>query len=49
MNIVASFAIEDMTLTKADEIVAGRMIAGDTDIADAVQIIRERMAPNSEI
>jgi hypothetical protein len=48
MNIVAPFAIENMVLTIENEIIAGRMIAGETDIAGAVQIIRERIVLNGE-
>jgi hypothetical protein len=40
-EIAASFAIEGLVLTEANEIVAGRMIAGQIDLPSAIRIIRE--------
>ncbi len=39
-EIAASFAIEGMQMTEDNEIVAGKMIAGEIGLAEAIQIIR---------
>ncbi|MFJ1470062.1 hypothetical protein [Massilia orientalis] len=39
-EIVASFAIEEMIMTEENEIIAGRMIAKEIDVTEALAIIR---------
>lgn len=38
-EIRASFAIEGMVMTEANEIIAGRMATGEIDLATAIRII----------
>ena len=40
-EIVASFAIEDMMLTEENEIIAGKLISGDIEMAEAIRLIRQ--------
>jgi len=40
-EIVASFAIEGVTLTDENEIIAGKMISGDIEVAEAICLIRQ--------
>lgn len=40
-EIAASFAIENMVMTEENEIVAGKMIAGEIGLAEAIRLIRE--------
>ena len=39
-EVAASFAIEGLKMTDADEIVAGKMIAGEIGLPEAIRIIR---------
>lgn len=41
-NIVASFAIEGMTTTIENEIIAGKMISGDISIDQAIRLILQK-------
>lgn len=39
-EIAASFAIEGMVMTEENEVVAGKMIAGEISLPEAVKLIR---------
>lgn len=39
-EIAASWAIEGIQMTEANEVIAGRMIVGEIDLAEAVRLIR---------
>lgn len=39
-QIAASFAIEGLKVTEENEVIAGKMIAGEIDLADAIRMIR---------
>jgi hypothetical protein len=41
-NTVASFAIEGMTITIENEIIAGKMISGDISLAQAIRHILQK-------
>ena len=47
-EIAASFAIEGMQMSEDNEIVAGRMIAGEITLAEAIKIIRENAGVPAE-
>lgn len=40
-DIVASFAIENIVMTEQNEIIAGKMIAGELSLPEAIRQIRE--------
>lgn len=47
-EIAASFAIEGMEMSEDNEIVAGKMIAGEISLAEAIKIIRKNAGVPAE-
>lgn len=40
-EVVVSFAIEDMMVTEESEIIAGKMIAGEIELIEAISLVRQ--------